>query len=154
MTVRQLTIDDCQAVADLETQLFDRCFDAAGLRELLGKPAFYGAVLQARDTPTTIHSYCLAFITSMQADILSIGTERTNQRRGFGKIILQYLIAVTEQHNVAKITLEVAADNIPARRLYGSCGFHVSGIRKDYYYRGKNRCDGMIMVRHLDSAFP
>ena len=154
MIVRQLTIDDCQAVADLETQLFDGRFDAAGLRELLGKPAFYGAVLLARDTPTTIHSYCLAFITSKQADILAIGTERTNQQRGFGKIILQYLIVVTEQHNVAKITLEVAVDNIPARRLYDSCGFHVSGIRKDYYYRGENRCDGMIMVRHRDSAFP
>ena len=154
MEVRQLKIDDCRAIADLETQLFDGRFDVAGLRELLGKPAFYGAVLPARDTPTTIHSYCLAFITSMQADIIAIGTERTNQGRGFGKIVLQYLIFVTEQHNVAKIVLEVAADNMPARRLYHSCGFHVSGIRKDYYYRGKYRCDAMTMIRQRESTFP
>ena len=153
MIIRQLTIDDCQAVADLETQLFDGRFDAAGLRELLGKPAFYGAVLSVRDTPTTIRSYCLAFFTSTQADIIAIGTERTNQGRGFGKTILQHLIFVTEQHNVTRITLEVSADNIPARRLYDSCGFHVSGIRKDYYYRLENRCDAMIMVRQRDSAF-
>lgn len=154
MIVRELTIDDCQAVAYLEKQLFDGRFDAAGLRKLLDKSAFFGAVLPARDTPKTIHSYCLAFITSMQADIIAIGTERNNQGRGFGKIILQYFIFVTEQHNVAKITLEVAADNMPARRLYDSFGFHVSGIRKDYYYRGENRCDAMIMVRHHDSPFP
>ena len=154
MMVRQLTIDDCQAVANLETQLFDGRFDTAGLRDLLGKPAFYGAVLPARETPTNIHSYCLAFITSTQADIIAIGTEKTYQSLGFGKMILQYMIVLTEQHNVAKIVLEVAADNMPARRLYHSCGFHVSGIRKDYYYRGEYRCDAMTMIRQRESTFP
>ena len=153
MTARQLTVNDCQAVADLETQLFCRRFDAAGLCALLGKPAFYGAVLPASDMPTTIHAYCLAYITSMQADIIAIGTEKTKQGRGFGRIILGHLIDVTAQHNVAEITLEVSADNMPARRLYDSCGFYVSGIRKNYYYRGENRCDALIMVRQIGSAF-
>ena len=154
MTTRHLTVEDCQAVADLETQLFDGRFDAAGLRTLLVKPAFYGAVLLAPDMPTIIHAYCLAYITSMQADIIAIGTEKTKQGRRFGMIILQHLIDVIEQHDVDEITLEVAADNMPARRLYDSCGFHMSGIRKDYYYRDENRCDAVIMVRQRDSAFP
>ena len=104
--------------------------------------------------PTTIHAYCLAYITFMQADIIAIGTKKTKQSRGFGQIILKHLIDVAAQHNVAEITLEVAADNISARRLYDSCGFHVSGIRKGYYYRGEDRCDAVIMVRQRDSAFP
>ena len=153
MITRKLTLKDCQAVADLETQLFDGRFDAAGLRGLLGKPAFYGAVLPAPSVPTTIHAYCLTYITSTQADIIAIGTDKTKQGRGFGQIILQHLIDVTEQHNVAEITLEVAADNIAARRLYDSCGFHVSGIRKGYYHCGENRCDAVIMVRKRESAF-
>ena len=85
MIARQLTVNDCQAVADLETQLFYGRFDAAGLCALLGKPAFYGAVLPAPDMPTTIYAYCLAYITSMQADIIAIGTEKTKQGRGFGQ---------------------------------------------------------------------
>ena len=153
MTPRQLTFQDCEAVSDLETQLFDGRFDKAGLRALLGKPAFYGAVLPAPDMPTIIHAYCLTYITSTQADIIAIGTDKTKQGRGFGQIILQHLIDVTEQHNVAEITLEVAADNIAARRLYDSCGFHVSGIRKGYYHCGENRCDAVIMVRKRESAF-
>ena len=153
MTTRQLTHEDCQAVADLETQLFGGRFDAASLCVLLGKPAFYGAVLPAHNVPTIIHAYCLAHITCMQADIIAIGTEKTKQGRGFGRIILHHLISVTEQYDVAKITLEVAADNIPARRLYHSCGFHMSGIRKDYYCRGENWCDALIMVRQRASAF-
>ena len=154
MTARKLILKDCQAVADLETQLFEGRFDVAGLRALLGKPAFYGAVLPAHNMPTAIHAYGLAYITSIQTDIIAIGTEKTKQGRGFGQIILQHLIDVTEQRNVAEITLEVAADNIMARRLYDSCGFRVLGVRKGYYYRGENRCDAVIMVRQRDSAFP
>ena len=154
MITRQLTLEDCEAVADLETQLFDGRFDAAGLRKLFGKPAFYGAVLAAPDMPTTIHAYCLAYITFMQADIIAIGTDKTQQGRGFGRVVLQHVIAVAEQQNVAEITLEVAADNLPARHLYETCGFSVSGVRKNYYHRGENRCDAVIMVRSCDSAFP
>ena len=154
MTARQLTLEDCQAVSDLEKQLFHGRFDSTTLRALLVKPTFYGVVLPAPDMPKTIHAYCLAYITSMQADIIALGTEKTKQGQGFGRIILQHLIDVTEQQNVPEITLEVAADNMPARRLYDSFGFHVSGIRKDYYYRGENRCDAAIMVRQCGSAFP
>lgn len=154
MTARQLTLDDCQAVADLEIRLFDGRFDAADLRALLGKPAFYGAVVPAADMPTIIYAYCLAYITSMQADIIAIGTDKTQQGRGFGRVVLQHVIAVAEQQNVAEITLEVAADNLPARHLYETCGFSVSGVRKNYYHRDENRCDAVIMVRRCDSAFP
>ena len=153
MTARQLTVDDCQAVANLEKQLFYGRFNAAGLCALLGKPAFYGAVLPAPDMPTTIDAYCLAYITPMQADVIAIGTEKTKQRCGLGQIILRHLIDVTAQHGVAEITLEVAADNIPARRLYDSCGFYVSGIRKNYYRRGENPCDALVMVHQIGSAF-
>ena len=154
MTARQLTLDDCQAVADLEIRPFDGRFDAADLRALLGKPAFYGAVVPAADMPTIIYAYCLAYITSMQADIIAIGTDKTQQGRGFGRVVLQHVIAVAEQQNVAEITLEVAADNLPARHLYETCGFSVSGVRKNYYHRYENRCDAVIMVRRCASAFP
>lgn len=154
MTARQLTLEDCQGVSDLEKQLFDGRFDSTALSALLVKPIFYGVVLPAPDMPKTIYSYCLAYITSMQADIIALGTDKTKQGQGFGRIILHHLIDVAEQQNVPQITLEVAADNIPARRLYDSCGFHVLGIRKDYYYRVENRCDAVIMVRQCGSAFP
>ena len=154
MTARQLTLEDCQAVSDLEKQLFDGRFDLSALRALLVKPIFYGVVLPAPDMPKNIYAYCLAYITSMQADIIALGTDKTKQGQGFGRIILQHLIDVTERQNVPEITLEVAADNIPARRLYDSCGFHVFGIRKDYYCRAENRSDALIMVRKRDSAFP
>ena len=159
--VRRLNLDDCQAVADLETQLFDGRFTAQSLRDMLNKPAFYGAVLPAvgqevglaAGQAAAIYAYYLSTITADCADIIAIGTHRDWQRRGFGRIMLEHLIGVTEQQHVEKILLEVAADNMPARQLYDSCGFVEIGCRKNYYKRGETRCDAAIMARLRGSAF-
>ena len=159
--VRRLNLDDCQAVADLETQLFAGRFTAQSLRDMLNKPAFYGAVLPAAGqevglaagSAAAIHAYYLSTITADCADIIAIGTHRDWQRRGFGRIMLEHLIGVTEQQHVEKILLEVAADNMPARQLYDSCGFVEIGCRKNYYKRGETRCDAVIMARLRGSAF-
>ena len=152
--VRPLDLDDCEAVADLETQLFDGRVTAKSLRDMLKKPAFYGAVLPAAGPAAAIHAYYLSTITADCAEIIAIGTHRDWQRRGFGWIMLAHLIGVTEQQQVGKILLEVAADNMPARRLYDSCGFVETGCRKNYYKRGETRCDAVIMARLRGSAFP
>ena len=155
--VRRLNLDDCQAVADLETQLFAGRFTPQSLRDMLNKPAFYGAVLPAvglaAGSAAVIHAYYLSMITADCADIIAIGTHSDWQRRGFGRIMLEHLIGVTKQQHVEKILLEVAADNIPARQLYDSCGFVEIGCRKNYYKRGETRCDAVIMARLRGSAF-
>ena len=151
--VRPLSLDDCQAVADLETQLFDGRFTARSLSDMLNKPAFYGAVLPATGQAAAIHAYYLSTITADCADIIAIGTHKNWQRRGFGWIMLEHLIGMTEQQHVGKIFLEVAADNLPARRFYDSCGFVETGCRKNYYKRSETRCDAVIMTRLRGSAF-
>jgi ribosomal-protein-alanine N-acetyltransferase len=152
-SVRPLGLDDCPAVADLETQLFAGRFTAQSLRDMLNKPAFYGAVLPAAEPAAAIHAYYLSMITADCADIIAIGTHRDWQRRGLGRIMLEHLIGVTEQQHVGKILLEVAADNMPAKQLYGSCGFVEIGCRKDYYNRAETRRDAVIMARLRGSAF-
>lgn len=155
--VRPINLDDCQAVADLETQLFAGRFTPQSLRDMLNKPAFYGAVLPAvglaAGSAAAIHAYYLSMITADCADIIAIGTHSDWQRRGFGRIMLEHLIGVTERQHVEKILLEVAADNMPARQLYDSCGFVEIGCRKNYYKRGETRCDAVIMARLRGSAF-
>ena len=102
--VRRLNVDDCQAVADLETQLFAGRFKPQSLRYMLNKPAFYGAVLpavgqavgqaaglaagQAAGSAAAIHAYYLSMITADCADLIAIGLDRDWQRRGFGRIML------------------------------------------------------------------
>ena len=153
MEVRQLSLKDCPAVANLETQLFESRFDAEQLRSLLEKPAFYGAVLAAPGVASDVHAYCLSYITPDSADIIAIGTHGNCQRSGFGQAVMRHMIEVTEQRHVERILLEVASDNCAARQLYHSFGFVEVGCRKNYYQRGKVRCDALIMVRQRVSAF-
>ena len=153
MEVRQLSHKDCPAIADLETQLFDSRFDAEHLRSLLRKPAFYGAVLTATGAASDVHAYCLSYITSHNADIIAIGTHGNWQRCGLGQTMLRHMIEIMEQRHVEKIFLEVAVDNFAARQLYCSFGFIEVGSRKNYYQRGKARCDALIMARKRVSAF-
>ena len=153
MEVRQLSHKYCPAVADLEAQLFDSRFDAEQLRSLLGKSAFYGVVLTPPASVLDVHAYCLSYITPDNADIIAIGTHGNWQRCGLGQTILQHMIEVMEQRHLEKILLEVAADNFAARQLYRSFDFAEVGCRKNYYQRGKVRCDALIMARHRVSAF-
>jgi ribosomal-protein-alanine N-acetyltransferase len=46
---------------------------------------------------------------------------------------------------VAIVTLDVRASNIPARKLYESCGFSVVGLRRNYY--SDNGEDALTMRR-------
>lgn len=151
--VRPLNLHDCQAVADMETQLFAGRFSAQSLCDMLSKPAFYGAVLSAVGQAAVIRAYCLSTITADCADIIAIGTHSDWQRRGLSRIMLEHLIGVTEQQHVEKIVLEVAVDNLPARQLYDSCGFVETGCRKNYYKRGETRYDAVTMARLSGSAF-
>lgn len=56
-----------------------------------------------------------------------------NQRRGFGRMLLQALIAAAGAHKAKSIFLEVRESNTPARTLYENCGFGITGRRKSYY---------------------
>ena len=153
MLVRELRPEDCQAVADLEKQLFHGRFDVKTLALMLRKSAFYGVAMPAKEKSSAIRAYCLSYIMSGYADIIAIGTHRDWQRRGYGRFLLKHLIDVIEKRHIEKTLLEVAVDNMAAIQLYQSFGFTEIGRRKNYYQRGETCCDAIIMARARGSAF-
>jgi ribosomal-protein-alanine N-acetyltransferase len=56
-----------------------------------------------------------------------------SQRQGFGKMLLQALIAAAGARKAESIFLEVRESNAAARALYKDCGFSITGRRKSYY---------------------
>ena len=59
-------------------------------------------------------------------------------------------LSTAQKEGATQAFLEVAADNLAARRLYESCGFQEISLRKAYYTR-KNAfaVDAIIMRRRL-----
>ncbi len=65
---------------------------------------------------------------SPRASVLSLGVEPSSQGQGVGRALLRAGLDYLRRNGVAKVKLEVLADNHPARRLYESEGFRDSGM--------------------------
>lgn len=67
--------------------------------------------------------------------------------RGYGRLLMEYLVDMGLNRGGTIVRLEVRESNTPARRLYESLGFQVSGIRKDYYSRSREAA--VVMVKEI-----
>ena len=68
-----------------------------------------------------------------QGEILSVAVLPPARRRGIGRGLLELALEECGSRNLASVTLEVRAGNMPAQRLYESYGFVPVGRRKNYY---------------------
>lgn len=55
------------------------------------------------------------------------------RQQGYGRALMEDLIAVSRENGAEAVTLEVRVSNRPALRLYMDLGFTIAGIRRNYY---------------------
>ncbi|GAB7040597.1 ribosomal protein S18-alanine N-acetyltransferase [Catenuloplanes niger JCM 9533] len=77
--------------------------------------------------------------------VQNIAVRRDRQRHGVGRALLETLLAEADRRGAERVLLEVAVDNVPAQRLYGTYGFEGIGIRRGYYQ--PSNTDALIMER-------
>lgn len=81
-----------------------------------------------------------------ETEILTLATHPDQQRHGHARALLEQLHAQRR----GRVFLEVAADNLPAQRLYQSLGYTAAGQRKNYYRcPDGTRLDARIMAKTL-----
>ncbi|MEB3104195.1 MAG: GNAT family N-acetyltransferase [Cyanobacteriota bacterium] len=78
--------------------------------------------------------------------ITAVVVAPTWRRRGLGARVLMALLRRSLELGAERATLEVAAGNQAARRLYASLGFREAGVRHRYYSNGD---DALIQWRNL-----
>lgn len=71
------------------------------------------------------------------------------QKKGFGRILLQYGLDFFRKNQVINVFLEVRSDNVNAIKLYEKLGFIHAGVRKDYYKVDSWTWDAIVMFKHL-----
>ncbi len=97
----------------------------------------------------------LVSLAADEAEILDIGVVPHRRRWGIGRQLLEAACRLSAQSGAARIFLEVATDNSPARALYAAAGFVEAGRRPGYYPRpGGARCDALILRRPLAGPEP
>ncbi len=68
-----------------------------------------------------------------EAEIITVGVHPDARRTGIGIALLGVMEADLKKQGVKHIFLEVAADNMPAQKMYEQCGYVVVGRRPKYY---------------------
>jgi ribosomal-protein-alanine N-acetyltransferase len=94
--------------------------------------------------------FILCSLAGGDGEILTLAVDPARQRRGAARRLVRAALARAQAAGAAHMVLEVARDNIAARRLYEGCGFKVAGRRKNYYRRPDGRMDALILRRPLD----
>jgi [ribosomal protein S18]-alanine N-acetyltransferase len=115
---------------------------APSLRSLLNTPGTVGWL--AEDA-----GLVMARAMAGESEILTIGVHPAHRRQGVARALLAACYAVLPAMGAERLTLEVAIDNLPAQTLYRAEGFKRVGRRPDYYRRGQDRIDALVMARWL-----
>jgi len=84
-----------------------------------------------------------------EAHLLNLTISPSYQQQGFGTKLLQFTLQQAQKMQACCCFLEVAADNLPAQKLYYQHDFNQIGIRRNYYQRDKNKMDAIIMVHQF-----
>jgi ribosomal-protein-alanine N-acetyltransferase len=125
--------DRCHALSELHSLSFDEGWSAVSMSGLFEQQNVFGLGCFDHD------QICLAFALFLpivdECELVSIATHPSRRNSGLGGRILKESLSHVCEKGFARILLEVAEDNLPARSLYTFAGFGVDGRRKGYYKR-------------------
>lgn len=149
LEVLQLENDQSYSVAELHSLLFRRGWDEAECSSLLAQNSVFGFYARPINRKN-LHGFVLSRVVADEAEILSIGTDETLQKKGIGWRLMQAAIGEASQRGAEKMFLEVDENNIPAVQLYQKIGFQTVGKREAYYDNGgETRSNALVLELKL-----
>lgn len=83
-----------------------------------------------------------------EGHIGNIAVRRNRRGMGYGTVLMEGLLALAKELEIAALTLEVRPSNKEALALYGKFGFYKAGVRKKYY--SDTGEDGWILWKKLE----
>lgn len=122
-----------------------RAWDEAEFTRLLETPGAFAFVAPAAGP----EGFVLGWATGEDAEILTIAVVVSARRRGLGRALLDAAAAAARAAGARRLVLEVAADNAPARALYGAARFAQIGVRPRYYETASGAVDALVLARTL-----
>jgi ribosomal-protein-alanine N-acetyltransferase len=126
------TPSDLAAVEALQRRSFTNPWGAEAIKWEL-ENTDVARLYVMRDPAGVLAAYCACWIVFDELHINSLAVDETFRRRGLARRLLQHVLAEARRSGAKSATLEVRQSNHAARLLYEGLGFHVEGVRRDYY---------------------
>jgi ribosomal-protein-alanine N-acetyltransferase len=129
--------NDAEAVDRIMAAAFDPRYGEAWTRsQCVGILAMPGVWLTLARIEDAVVGFALVRAIMDEAELLLIAVDPAVRRTGVGAALLRGVVAECEGRGVARLHLEVRANN-PAISLYAAHGFRHEGVRRGYY-RGRD----------------
>ncbi|MDA0228798.1 MAG: ribosomal protein S18-alanine N-acetyltransferase [Proteobacteria bacterium] len=141
---------DLPAIASLHAICFEDSWHAELLGRILSAPGAFGFF--SRPSGKAV-GFILCRSSGQEGEILSLAVAPSLRRSGLGGALLDAAMRHAANQAIEALFLEVAEDNVAARRLYQKFGFAVVGRRPQYYRRRYGpSVDAMTLRFNLKSA--
>jgi ribosomal-protein-alanine N-acetyltransferase len=131
IAIEPMTDADLPGVLLIERASFPTPWTEANFRhEIEDNPMAWNLVAKIGGR---VVGFACAYVVADEVMINDLAVEERSRRRGAGSALLRLLLDGARSRGCRRATLEVRPGNGPARALYGSFGFTVSGLRRGYY---------------------
>ena len=127
-TIQRMTLEDLEQVYDIETRAHIAPWSKKIINDCI--EVGYGCFVLIKRRK--IRGFMIARATPGECHLLNLCIAPESQGKGFGEVMLKYLIEFVKPH-CAKVILEVRPSNIPALKLYDKYKFNRTGYKTDYY---------------------
>ena len=124
--------DHLDSLADLESLAFSTPWSYDALAEELQNPLAVFLVAEDVDAESAVGYLGMHYILD-EGFIANLAVHPAYRRQGIARSLLREAQEYAEAHDLARLTLEVRASNVPAIALYEGMGFTRDGIRPGFY---------------------
>lgn len=138
--VREMTMEDGAAVAELEHQTFSDAWSEKSVLETLDQP---NTICLIAEKAGRMAGYILVYKAADEAEIARIAVAEELKRQGVASSLMKELLLKCREQEIEKVLLDVRESNAAARAFYGKTGFREDGIRQHFYEDPQE--DGILM---------
>lgn len=128
--IREMTMEDAAAVAEMEQQIFSDAWSESSILETLHNPQ---TICLAAEKSGKVIGNLLAYTAADEAEIARISVLKEERKQGTGRLLLDMLKQISKERQIGKVLLDVRRSNAAARAFYEKYGFKEDGIRPDFY---------------------
>jgi ribosomal-protein-alanine N-acetyltransferase len=152
--IRAISVADAESLAEVHKNCFDESWSAQAFRDMLSLVGFFGfATASPVQSISEIAGFALGKMICDEVEIITLCVLPQFRNRKMGKALLNKVAAHAESHSAREIFLEVAEDNLIARKMYQELGYESISRRKQYYGSGDSRKDAIVMrLREISDA--
>ncbi len=143
--IRDAQFLDLDTIEALEREIFPQPWSRGMLADELSRDPRRIALLASDSNRPLGFAFC--WRVEDELHLINLGVLPDCRRRGVAQAILDHLLAHSRAQGAAIVTLEVRANNEPARRFYRRNGFLELALRPEYY--PDTREDAVVMLKTL-----